>query len=309
MIQGIHHLTFKAGEARRTWQFYNGVLGLQLVKHTIRYEAPEERHLYFGDEKGSPGTLLSAWVHAGYRQGAVGKGQFATAALSIPMGAVAYWEERLAALEVPAKYPQQRGEEVVIYLEDPDGLGLELVANEADPRPGIASAQVPGEFAIRGIHAVELWLSRFDKTGAFLLRSLGAKLVSEQGFRFRYTLGNGLPGSYLDLLWGQEGAVGIEGKGAIDHVGWTVATESDLWQYHDLLNQQGRPLGPLREQTYYRTFTFRDPEGLLMEMSTSGPGFDLDEAPEKLGREFRVPLWEGFRRQQLLAALPPFEPG
>lgn len=306
MINGIHHLTFRAFDVNKTVDFYTRVLGFHLIKQTVRYDALKELHFYFGDAKGSVGTIVSAWIHAGYQQGGVGKGQIATLALSIPMDAVMFWEARLARLEIPAKYPQQRGDEVVIYLEDPSGLGIELVANDKDSRPSFSSVgEIPQAQGIRGIHAAEIWLDRFDRSGTLLQTQLGAKLLSEQGVRFRYGWAD-RSGSYVDIVWGREGAVGIEGAGAVDHLGLVVEDEDELWEYREQLNQRAVPIGPLRELSYYRAFTFRDPEGILFELNTPTPGFHLDEAPDALGQKFVLPIWENFRKKEILESLPSY---
>lgn len=304
MIQGIHHLTFRSHQAAVTVEFYTKVLGFHLIKQTIRYDATNELHFYFGDEVGSPGTIVSAWIHPGYQQGGVGKGQIATLGLSVPMDSIEFWDERLSKLDILAKYPQQRGDEVVIYLEDPDGLGIELIANEKDERPGFSStAEIPLEKGIRGIHSAEIWLDRFDRSGIFFQTQLGANLISEQGFRFRYGWAD-VSGSFLDIVWGREGAVGIEGAGAVDHLGLIIEDENELWQIRDQLNEKAVPIGPLRELSYYRAFTFRDPEGILFELDTPSPGFHLDEAPGTLGQQFMLPIWENFRKQEILTSLP-----
>lgn len=305
MIQGIHHLTFRSHHAERTVDFYTNVLGFHLIKKTIRYDATNELHFYFGDKIGTPGTIVSSWIHPAHQQGAVGKGQIATLGLSIPLASVEFWDERLAKLNILAKYPQQRGDEVVIYFEDPDGVGIELIANAQDERPGFSSTEdIPPKKGIRGIHSAEIWLDRFDRSGTLFQTQLGAKLISEQGFRFRYGWAD-VSGSFIDIVWGREGAVGIEGAGAVDHLGLIVANENELWQVRDRLNEKAVPIGPLRELSYYRAFTFRDPEGILFELATPTPGFQLDEAPEMLGQQFMLPIWENFRKQEILASLPP----
>lgn len=306
MIQGIHHLTFRAHQAARTVEFYTTVLGFHLIKQTVRYDATNELHFYFGDENGTPGTIVSAWIHPGYQQGGVGKGQIATLGLSIPIDSVEFWDERLASIGIPAKYPQQRGEEIVIYLEDPDGLGIELIANNKDERPSFRSIdEIPTKKGIRGIHSAEIWLDRFDRSGTFFQYQLGAKLISEQGFRFRYGWAD-ISGSFLDIVWGREGAVGIEGAGAVDHIGLIVEDETELWQVRDQLNEKAVPIGPLRELSYYRAFTFGDPEGILFELDTPAPGFHLDEAPGELGQKITLPIWENFRKKEILESLPPY---
>ena len=134
-ITGIHHVTAVSGGAQENVDFYTGILGLRLVKKTINFDVPDVYHFYYGDETGSPGSIMTTFPYGQLAKGRHGKGFINTTTFSIAYDSIDYWTARLKRLGVNHKHPQERFQgEVVIYLEDPDGLGLELVFNDKDKR-------------------------------------------------------------------------------------------------------------------------------------------------------------------------------
>src|SRR5690606_12384788 len=166
LITGIHHVTAVSGDAQEKINFYTDFLGLRLVQKTVNFDFPEVYHFYFGDEAGSPGTIMTTFPYGkDLKKGRHGKGKINTTAFSLRIESLDYWLERLAAYNVSHKPPQERfSGEVFIYLEDPDGLGLELVFNNRETRAGYSfTGDIPVEHSIRGIHHVELWLEEYIK--------------------------------------------------------------------------------------------------------------------------------------------------
>jgi len=304
MIKGLHHLTAISGHAQRTYDFYVKLLGLKLVKQTIHYEDPNSLHLYFGLGDGAPGTLITFFVFPGVKEGGVGKGQIVTVGFSIPMESVDFWQKRLEAQDILHKWPQQRGNEVVIYFEDPDGLGIELVAHERDARPGFATKDIPEEYAIRGLHNGEVWLPVFQTLGAHLTQGLGLKLIEEQGMRMRYAHADEA-GAYVDILWGKDGSVGIPGTGTFDHLALMVEEEADLYDMRTRLKARGLNPTPIRERTYFRSIYCELVPGVTIELATRKPGFTVDEPADSLGQSLTLPKWQEFRKLEILSKLPP----
>ncbi|MEO0582597.1 MAG: VOC family protein [Bacteroidota bacterium] len=306
MLLGLHHITAVTSDAQKNISFYASTLGLRLVKQTINYDDPESYRLYYGDETGSPGSILSFRVFPQAKEGAVGRGQFATITLSISMDAIDFWVDRLTQYKVPFKDPQQRArDEVVIYLEDPDGLGIELIANERDRRTGYAHAEISTPMAIRGLYSVEIWLPTFFKTGTFM-EMLGMKLIEEKSQTRRYAHRD-VPGAYTDVTWGKDGAVGMTGAGTIEYMAWTVKEESDLHLLQRALRTKGLEMTAIRQWTYYKAFSVKNSEGLVFTFATEGPGFAVDEDQNQLGQKLSLPMWEEFRRASLEAVLPPIQ--
>src|ERR1044072_16988 len=133
LITGIHHITALAGGAQKNIDFYAGILGLRLVKKTVNFDAPEVYHFYYGDEAGNPGSILTFFPYEGLVNGRHGKGMLNTTTFSVPLSALNYWLERFKRFRINYKGPQDRFEgETIIYFEDEDGLGLELVFNDTD---------------------------------------------------------------------------------------------------------------------------------------------------------------------------------
>lgn len=300
MSFALHHLTAVAQDAQRSYDFYTHVLGLHLVKQTVHYEDLSSYHLYFGDEQGRPGSVLTLFIFPGIRQGGVGKGQIATAGLRIAAAEVDAWLDWLSQHDILHKYPQQRGEETVIFLEDPDGLGLELIAG-LEERP---LAPDPARPRVRGLYSAEIWLPTFTQLGAFFTQTLGLSLLREQGQRFRYG-SQDAPGYYLDILWGQDGSFGVRGSGTFDHVALQVPDLAALRDWRQRLKAAGLAPTPIRERTYFQSVYVEAVPGVVVELATTSPGFAADESPSALGQRLQVPRWEQFRRDELAAALPP----
>jgi glyoxalase family protein len=155
-ISGLHHVTALTSDAQQNVDFYAGIFGLRLVKKTINFDAPDVYHLYYGDEEGQPGTILTFFPFNGIPRGRKGKGQLTVTSFSIPENSLEYWTKRLTKFRIPYESPSDRFEdEQFVYFEDWDGMGIELIANKSDERKGFTYGQIPPEHAIKGFTA---WL-------------------------------------------------------------------------------------------------------------------------------------------------------
>ncbi|HEU5198690.1 MAG TPA: ring-cleaving dioxygenase, partial [Ktedonobacterales bacterium] len=189
-IPGIHHITAIASDPQRNLDFYTQTLGLRLVKLTVNFDDPGTYHFYFGDASGHPGTILTFFPWARAPRGRQGTGQVTTISFSIPQGALAYWQERLASEGISTAQPQQRFDERVLAFSDPDGLQLELVAHPgAEARPGWAGGPVPAEHAIRGFSGATLTVDDYELTADVLTKVMGFRLTGQEGQRYRYEVG------------------------------------------------------------------------------------------------------------------------
>ncbi len=278
LITGIHHVTAIVGYAQKNIDFYAGVLGLRLVKKTVNFDAPEVYHFYYGNEHGEPGTILTFFPYGNLHAGRHGKGMLNTTAFSVPLTALAYWQTRLTQFNIIFKGPQERfGEEVFIYFEDHDGLGLELVFTDGDLRTGFSYGQIPPEYAIKGFHHVEIWEEGYERTAALLTEQLDHTLISEQGNRFRFAATNS-PGNYVDIL----------------------CTPDAQTQQQARIRVSQRMLNPtpVLDREYFTSVYFREPGGVLFEVATSGPGFTVDEDQQHLGESLKLPpQYESYRQK------------
>jgi glyoxalase family protein len=200
-ILGIHHVTAIASDPQRNLDFYTEVLGLRLVKRTVNFDDPGRHHFYFGDESGTPGTILTFFAWPMAARGSPGVGQVEVTSFSVPENSLSYWERRLLAAGTPAERSGKRFNEEVLTFADPDGLKLELVAH-AQPA-GVSrswkDASVPAHHGIRGFYAVTLCEQGYEST-VEVLETMGFKKVGEQGNRFRFDVGGGGAGARLDIL-------------------------------------------------------------------------------------------------------------
>lgn len=307
---GIHHVTGIASDPQRNVDFYAGILGLRLVKRTVNFDDPTTYHFYFGDGDGHPGTLLTFFPWPDTRRGRQGTGQVAVTSFAIAPGSVGFWIERFINKRVEFTPPQSRyDDERVIAFKDHDGFMAELVAHPlADGRPGWDGSGVPAEHSIRGLFAVTLWEDSCDATGKLLIDSLGFRLVREQGSVYRYSAGDGGPGTIVDLrcvpgLW-----EGVMGAGTVHHVAFRAKDEAAQLEARAQLTSAGMNVTPVLDRDYFKSIYFREPSGVLFEIATDPPGFTVDEPRESLGAALKLPSWLEPRRFEIEALLPNIQP-
>jgi glyoxalase family protein len=306
-ILGIHHITAMASDPQVNLDFYSGLLGLRLVKKTINFDAPDVYHLYYGDESGLPGSIMTFFPfgESPYR-GRQGNGQAATTSFSIPTAALDFWLKRFDQYGVSYKDPQNRFNEVAVYFEDPDGLGLELVANDQDLRPGFTYGPIPLEFAIRGFWGTELWETSYERTESLLTLHMEYDFVAESGIRRRYAPKNEAgAGKYVDILWDAQQRYGAGGIGTVHHIAFDAPSDEAQLAVREILLKKGYQPTPVLDRQYFHSIYFREPGGVLFEVATTPPGFSFDETLENLGTGLKLPPWEEYRRDKIEAHLQP----
>jgi glyoxalase family protein len=308
-LLGVHHVTAITGDAQRNIDFYVGVLGLRLVKKTVNFDAPDTYHLYYGDNIGTPGTILTFFAWPDAPKGVQGTGQATTISFVIAENALQYWRERLAQHGIETKEPISRFDEQVLAFTDPEGLGLELVAHKgAEQRSGWTTGPVPIEYAIRGIHSVTLSVTRKEQTVALLTQVLGFRSIGKADNRERYEVGRGEnagSGAFVDLLNLSGEAQGMVAIGSVHHVAWRTPDDEGQLQWRQKLAAIGANVTPQLDRTYFHSIYFREPSGVLFEIATDVPGFAVDEAPGELGSHLKLPPWLESTRSQLEKSLPP----
>ena len=303
---GIHHVTAIASDPQQNLNFYEGILGLRLVKKTVNFDDPGTYHLYYGDDVGHPGTILTFFPWAGVPKGRRGTGQVAAISFAVPEGAMDYWEDRLGHHGVSFEGPAERFGERVISFEDPDGLGLELVSSaEAGDLPYWKEGPIPAGHAIRGFHSVTLWERDYEKTARLMTEVLGFELVEDAGSRFRYSAGERGAGHLVDILSVSDGRQGLTAAGTVHHIAWRAADDGEQVAWRDEVSSRGFDVTPVMDRQYFRSIYFREPGGVLFERATDPPGFAIDEDAEHLGEELKLPPWLERRRGQLEEVLPP----
>ncbi len=302
---GLHHVTAIAADPQENVDFYTRVLGLRLVKRTVNFDAPDTYHLYYGDETGRPGSILTFFPWPGAPRGRRGTGQATTTAFSVPEGSLGWWKTRLAQKGVEVVEAVTRFDEDALSFEDPDGLLLELVAHTGtDPRPPWEQGPIPHEHAIRGLYSVTLSESGYESTAAMLTDTLGFRLIGESGSTMRFEVGGGGPGTRVDVVCQPEAPRGLVSAGTVHHVAWRAPDEGAQVEWRESIVGTGLDVTPVIDRNYFRSIYFREPGGVLLEIATDAPGFVIDEPLLELGRRLQLPPWLEPKRADIEAALP-----
>jgi glyoxalase family protein len=305
-MPGIHHVTAISGAPERNLDFYTRVLGLRLVKKTVNFDDPGTYHLYYGDERGTPGTLWTTFPYKnqGVRIGTKGRGQVTATAFSVPAGALASWVARLAEQGIEATAGTTRFGDPVISLSDRSGLSFELIGNAADARAPWVRAGIDASAALRGIHSVTLTVGSPAETLAFLKRILGFDVVDKADGRVRLGVHGAGPGRVLDVVYPASAPPAVNGLGTVHHVAFAVATPDDQLAIRRELTDMGWGVTEVMDRQYFQSIYFREPGGVLLEVATVPPGFAIDEPVEALGESLKLPPWEEPRRARIESILP-----
>jgi glyoxalase family protein len=304
---GLHHITAICSEPRKNVAFYTRDLGLRMVKKTVNFDDPGTWHLYFGDETGSPGTVLTffAWP---LPRGRNGIGMAVETAFAIPESARSYWLKRFKDRGVRHDAPEQRFGETVLPLNDPDGGRLELIATPAvESLPGWSNGDVPAEHAIRGFYGVSLWVGATDPTAKVLTNAFGFRPRGREGNRHRFVATGGPIGGVVDIRTAPNFPAGQQGAGSIHHVAFRAADDRAQTDMVGSLRALGLKTTDQIDRQYFRSIYFREPGGVLFEIATDEPGFTVDEPKEKLGHTIKLPAWYEPKRAEIEAALPPLD--
>jgi glyoxalase family protein len=303
---GLHHVTAISGPARRNLGFYQGVLGMRLVKRTVNFDDPGTFHLYYGDETGRPGSILTffPWDHAG--PGRVGVGETQETAFRVPRASIGAWAKRFVTASVPHEAPAKAFGEVVLPFKDPDGMALALVGVDgAENEPGWSGGGVPAEEAIRGLHGVTLMLRDAAPTAAILSDVFGFAEQGREGNLRRFSSGGAGLGHIVSLRAVGNFLRGRHGAGSVHHVAFRAADDAaQAEMVHKLVEALGVPTTEQKDRNYFRSVYFREPGGVLFEIATDDPGFAVDEPVATLGQALKLPSFLEAQRAEIEAVLP-----
>lgn len=287
---GIHHVTGIARDAQQNVDFYAGVLGLRLVKKTVNFDDPSAYHLYYGDDVGSPGSILTFFPWPCARSGRAGVGEVAVTSLAIAPRSIGYWLERFVKQGVEHSAPSRRFRESVIAFKDRDGLQLELVATDAaDGRGAWNGGSVPPEHAIHGVHSVTLWEHSLEGTEQALVAGLGFRRVDTEDTTTRFVVGDGGASKIVDVRVVGGFLAPVGGAGVIHHVAFRAESDAAELALRETVVGLGMQPTPVIDRAYFHSVYFREPGGVLFELATDAPGFEIDESRERLGTELQLP--------------------
>lgn len=296
-LDGMHHITMITGDAPRNVDFYADLLGLRMVKKTVNFDAPEAYHLYFGDEQGSPGSILTWFEFAGVQPGRAGAGMIHTIELGVPSEeSLDFWEQRLGEHGYSSERSQRS-----LQFADYDGLGLALVvADPANPPLQTSHPEIPAEHAITGVEGARAYIGRpVEADSELLTETLGFTATDTGG-------GYELRGPTRTFKWTYEPttAHGIQGAGTVHHIAWHSA-DADHVPWQQRVAAAGMHVTPVIDRDYFNAIYFRQPQGILFEIATTSPGFAVDEDPDHLGEQLRLPSQHEHLRARLERTLTP----
>jgi glyoxalase family protein len=303
---GIHHITAISAEPQGHLDFYTEVLGLRMVKLTVNFDDPSVYHTYFADYTGTPGTVLTFFPWTGIRRGRIGLHQVSATRFAAAPGTLDGWVDRLASRAVDFDAPVERFGERVLALRDPEGQPLTIVETERQ-RPDVvpyAGGDLSGEYALGGFEGVELLVPDTAPTADLLTGVMGYRELGREGNRLRYVTGDGAASQIIDLVEHPGGIVGRGGAGTVHHVAFRADDDEHQMELREALLDAGQNVTTVRDRSYFHSIYFREPNGVLFEIATDGPGFDIDEPIAELGRTLRLPPQYESMRGRIEAQLP-----
>ncbi|WP_226624790.1 VOC family protein [Alloyangia pacifica] len=303
-IKGLHHVTALASSASRNNAFFTDTLGLRRVKKTVNFDAPDVYHLYYGDEIGTPGSVMTYFPFPQAARGRRGTGEVGTTAFTVPEGSLDAWEARLTEAGVTGIDRLNRYGEQRIAFEGPDGEGLALVEAEDGRTPWTGSG-VGDDMAIRGFHSVQMRLRDAGPT-AELLGAMGYKEECRQANVMRLVLPEHNGAGTIDIET-VDASQGTQGAGSVHHIAFAVEDRAAQLEVRKALTEQGFQITPQIDRDYFYAIYFRSPGGVLFEVATNEPGFDRDEDRAHLGEGLKLPTQHAHLRAQLEKTLEPID--
>ena len=302
---GIHHITAIAGNAQRNLAFYTRTLGLRLVKKTVNFDDPTTYHFYFGDAAGSPGTLITFFPWDGIAAGRLGIGEVAEVLLRVPEDSFGFWTHRFVEKGVAHDKPETVFGENRLPFRDPDGMRLALVGlPRSGAGQGWGDGPVDAEHAIRGLHGAGLLVDEAEPTAA-VLGILGYSETGREETRVRLESGSTSVGAIMEIRAAGGFLPARMGAGSIHHIAFRASDDEMQAEMTEKLAARYR-IRPTeqKDRQYFRSVYFREPGGVLFEIATDGPGFAIDEAPDKLGQALKLPPFLEASRSDIEAQLP-----
>lgn len=305
---GIHHITALAGDAQQNADFYVNQLGMRLVKKSVNQDDPGTYHLFYGNGSGDPGSGLTFFPWPMAAQGKPGLGEAVSVGLAVPADSVDYWAERLAEQGIDFDGPIERFGKQMWQFKDPDRMQVEFVFDEGvKDLEAWSRGSVPEEYGIRGFWGTTLLLGETDSTAEILTGVFGFELENEEGGQLLYTTDAPI-GSAVIL---QKGSAkpSVNGRGIIHHVAFRAKDDDELAQLREKVIDLGLHPTDHIDRHWFHSVYFRTPGGVLFEIATDGPGYDVDEDADKLGQKLVLPPWLESRRELIESRLPAIDVG
>jgi len=306
-IRGLHHVTATVTDAQADLDFYTGLLGQRLVKKTVNFDNHHVYHFYYGNESGTPGTIMTTFPYKemGVRVGTHGAGQITVTSFSVSAGSLDFWRRRLQGAKIAFTDERTDFGEAALRFRDPSGLAIRLVESGADGRPPWRHPDIDVTRAIRGIHGVTLLVKEPEKTIAFVHDLMEAAVVGETAAATRLAVNGDAAGRLIEVVRAGNAVPSVNGLGTVHHVAFAVDDPEQQLEFRRALIQRGVQVTAVMDRQYFRSIYFREPNGVLFEVATIPPGFTADETLPELGTSLKLPPWEEPHRAAIEAGLPP----
>jgi glyoxalase family protein len=304
-VHGLHHVTAISGDAQENIDFYTGVLGMRLVKKSVNQDAPGTYHLFYADAEGTPGTDLTFFPWPEMAPARAGTGLTTEVSLAVPAGSLDFWQNRLSDSGVQLSAPETRRGSSALPMVDPHGLAIALceTSDEREFAPWERSP-VPRDRQILGLHSVRLWQRDLQATGDFLTGVMGFERMEEEEGWHGFAVHGGGSGKFLEVREAPNTARGSWGSGGVHHVAWRVPDDDAELRVREEVMRAGRRPTEVIDRFWFKSVYFLEPGGVLFELATDGPGFAVDEEPERLGEQLVLPPWLEPRRVEIESSLP-----
>lgn len=319
LIKGIHHVSAHTASASENYNFYTEVLGMRLVKKTVNQDTPSMYHLFYGDEVGNPGTELTFFeipmIGSTYR----GTNSISGTSLRVPSDeALDYWMKRFQAYNVFHEGIKEKAGHLTVFFEDSEGQRLTLISDENNNgvKAGRAwdKGPVPVEYGIIGLGPIRLTVQKAAFTAQVLTEVLTYKLtkqypseVTGQPDILVYATGEGGNGSEIHLEERQDLPVERPGKGSVHHVAFRIEDEAEMQKWIQKLKDLRIPSSGFVDRYYFRSLYFKEPNGILFELATDGPGFTTDEEINHLGERLALPPFLEPDRERIEQLVKPLD--
>jgi glyoxalase family protein len=304
-ILGIHHITAIAGDAQRNYDFYTKVLGLRLVKKTVNFDDPGTYHFYYGDETGTPGSILTFFPWENIHKGRIGTGMATEIGYSVPKESLEFWIHRFNELKVKHGEVTERFGEQSLSLEDPDGLLLNLIVSNADDnrKPWITN-DVKENAAVKGFHSVVLTVKRVEPTAKVLTDIFGYQLLTQEANRYRFITNANTTANIVDIVEEPDGNYGHSAGGTNHHVAFRAKDDNLMMEFSEKVKSAGLSITEKIDRNYFYSLYFREPCGVLFEIASDNPGFATDETVNELGTHLMLPAQYEGQRSRIEEWLP-----
>ena len=304
-IKGLHHVTSLASDARNNNAFFTNVLGLRRIKKTVNFDAPDVYHLYYGDEAGTPGTVMTYFPFPNAARGRQGIGEVGRTSFSIPTGTSQAWIDRLSTFDVAGLSQDTRFGQTRVLFDGPDGDQFALVESDDDRAPWTGNG-VNADIGIRGFHSADMRLKDAGAS-AELLKFMGYEKLAQEGNISRFIIPGGNDANTIDIEELPGANYAAQGAGSVHHIAFAVENRARQLEVREALLDTGYQVTPVIDRDYFYAIYFRTPGGVLFEVATNEPGFDRDEDTAHLGEALKLPSQHEHLRGRLESYLQPLE--